>query len=154
MTTDLTTAFTADRCDLHDISSCADCARKAGLRRDRQGQTRYDKDCAVATFSELTELPYADAAEIMLAAGFSPRKGTPEANIVGAFRDSGYTVTEVTRQLTPEAALAVTALDQTKAFFVAGYKGKRAHAWSIHHGQYHRAYRPPYRYRIYEVTKP
>lgn len=151
-TTDLSTAFSAEPCDKHDISSCADCAAQNHIRRTSDGTTRYDKDCAVATFAELTGTTYAEATEIMTNAGFRPGKGTPESNISTAFTTTGFTVREVTRNLTPEAALAVTALAPQRMFYVVGRKGTRAHAWSISTGQVRRAFKPPYRYRLYEVT--
>jgi hypothetical protein len=137
-------------CAVHELAYCADCRDAAGMRRALDGQTVYTNDCAVQTFAEITSASYDEAVSYLREAGFRPGSGTPKAATAQAFAAVGFNVTEKT-------ALGMAwAIDQSatagRVFYVSADKGKRGHAWSIVNGATPRAFRSPFRYRIFEVT--
>ena|ERR1700749_1706568 len=136
-------------CSKHDMTCCGDCLEQAKMKRSDDGDLRYQKDCAVQTFAEITGVGYDAAAEIMLASGFRPGVGTMGRDLRSAFEQTGCTVTNVT-WMGPEGAV-VASMEEGRKFYVHGTKGKRAHAWSITDGNENRPYFPPYRYRVFEV---
>jgi len=122
----------------------------AGLRRDHNGITRWQNDCAVQTFAEITGASYEEAAEVLKEHGFRPLSGTPTDSTRAAFESAGFKVIEMTRQLKLDEALKLSVNGRT--FFVSGYKGKKGHAWSLVDGTANRAYQPPFRYQLFEVA--
>jgi hypothetical protein len=148
MTTDRKT-WETERCERHELVCCGDCLDAAKMKRTKDGDLRFQKDCAVQTFTEIMACDYGLAAEVLLASGFRPGFGTYETDITAAFESVGCTVTSVT-YLGPVGAMAYSLTG--RRFFVTGRKGGKAHAWSVIDGEEHRPYFPPYRYRVFEVT--
>lgn len=134
-------------CERHELSFCADCRNLAGIDRRPDGSLGYRGDCAVQTFAELTGAEYDEAVTILKANGYGVGRGTPVDGLRAALVDAGYTVREMTRLITPEAAAA-----SGRSFFVAGWQGSKGHAWSIDAGQSRRGFYGSYRYRIFEVA--
>jgi hypothetical protein len=141
---------TGQPCERHDLAYCADCRDLAGMRRAADGTVAYKSDCAVATFSEITGADYDESLGYLRAVGFIPGNGTPAGHIARAFADAGYTVRDITREVSLDGAR--TASGTGRAFYVSGQKGSKGHAWSIIGGRVNRGYVPPFRYRLYEVT--
>ena len=153
--------WATERCEKHDMTSCADCLESAKARREG-AEVRYQDDCCVATLVEILGLSYAEASETLLAAGFVPGKGTPAAKLEATFRDFGFAVVRrgvgrVTARGTrtegmtfPEARAASV---DGRLFYAIGADRSGAHAWSILDGKVNRAFlRAPYVYGILEVT--
>jgi hypothetical protein len=136
-------------CERHNLAYCADCRDLAKIVRRRDGSLGMADDCAVQTFAEITGADYAEALEILLAAGYVPGMGTWCEDVREAFAAAGYATTE-RHGLTPDSA--AVASQAGRAFYVSAQKGRKGHAWSIADGIQRRAYRPPFRYRIFEVT--
>lgn len=138
-------------CERHDLSWCTDCRDLAGMRRDESGATVYQSDCTVQTFAEVTGTSYDEAVTALRTVGFVPKKGTPHEGVLDAFRDAGYTVTDVTRRMSILYAQQMSR--NGRHFVLCGTKGKKGHAWSITGGKINRPFRVPYRYSMYEVVK-
>jgi hypothetical protein len=113
------------------------------------GVLRYDGDCALQTYQEITGASYDEAVTALSAAGYRPGSGTPKAGLHAAFAAIGFTVAEVSGMRLEGATHASQA---GRYFFVTATKGKHGHAWAIVDGKATRPYHPPFRYRIYEVT--
>ena len=134
--------------------SCADCLDQNRMRRVGS-EVRYQGDCSIATFAELTGSDYDFAAEVLRESGFTPGQGTRSTDLVKAFESVGYTVTDVTH-LGMDHAKLVSA-EYGRDFFVCGWtrsKRPEGHAWTIQNGKAARDY---FRYKrilfkIYEVT--
>lgn len=150
----LTSDWATERCDLHDMVSCADCLDRNRLRRVGS-EVQYQGDCSIETFREITGTDYDFAAEVLREAGFIPGQGTRATDLVKAFGSVGFKVEDVTFMGLDGAALA--SLDGSRDFFVAGYtrsKRPEGHAWTIQNGKAARDY---FRYKrimfkIFEVT--
>jgi hypothetical protein len=149
--TDMAT-WATERCEAHDMTSCADCLERARMRRTPAGELAWDNDCTVATYTELTGAPYGQAVEAMRAAGYKPGLGLHRDQLAAALRAAGYQVTDVTRRYRAEDLAALSA--QGRMFWLSGQKGSRRHSWTVTGGAPRRAYAPPYRFRAYEVTAP
>ncbi len=135
-------------CQLHDMGYCADCKDLAGMRRLEDGSAAYKSDCTIQTFIEITGASYDEAAAALQAAGFRPGAGTPAGGVGRALAAAGFGVCRIRIDLDTAQALSA----RGRVFFVAGYKGKRGHAWTLLDGKANRAYRPPFRYQVFEVT--
>jgi len=147
-----TADWATERCEIHDMVSCADCLTHNRMRRDQSGEVRFQSDCTVATFAEITEMDYDFSAEVLREAGFVPGKGAHAAATVAAFQSVGYTVREYSLTL----GNAVTASrQQGRKFFVSSTMGRQGHAFSITGGQQHRNFFGQagrrYSYRIFEI---
>lgn len=143
--------WATERCEKHDMVSCADCLASARMRRDRAGEIRFNGDCTVATFVEITGMDYDFSGEVLREAGFVPGRGAHALQTVAAFESVGYTVTRPF--LTIEQATQASA--SGRKFFVSSTSGKRGHAFSITDGKANRNFYAmagrAYRYRIFEV---
>jgi hypothetical protein len=151
VTTLKTQDWASTRCEKHDMVSCGDCLASARMRRDQAGQVRFQGDCTVQTFAEITGMDYDFSAEVLLAAGFVPGRGAHTAATVAAFQSVGYTVKH--SQATIEFA---TRLSQAgHKFFVSSRMGRQGHAFSIVDGKQLRNFfgqaGRSYRYSIYEI---
>jgi hypothetical protein len=134
-------------CERHDMMYCADCQASAGMRRTADGGLAYKKDCAVQSFVELTGAGYEEAVGYLREAGFRPGvAGTPQEGVVKALQAVGYTVREVTHYRIGTLA------SRKGSFVISGQKGRKGHSWTVVDGVPSRAYQPPFRYRIWEVT--
>lgn len=144
--------WATERCEAHDMTSCADCLGRARMRRTPAGELAWDNDCTVATYTELTGAPYGQAVEAMRAAGYTPGRGLHRDQLAAALRAAGYQVTDVTRRhrVTDLAALSA----RGRMFWVSAQKGSRRHSWTVTGGAHRRAYALPFRYTAYEVTAP
>jgi hypothetical protein len=138
------------QCERHDLAYCADCRDMAGMRRAADGTVAYKMDCAVRTFAEITGAGYEEAVSYLRDAGFRPGSGTPWDQVGQAFKAAGFTVTAVTRRISPDSALRLS--QAGRCFYVLGRKGGKCHAWSLVDGKASRAFQPPFRYEIFEVT--
>ena len=67
----LTSDWATERCEKHDMVSCADCLDQNRMRRVGS-EVRYQGDCSIATFAELTGSDYDFAAEVLRESGFNP----------------------------------------------------------------------------------
>lgn len=149
----LTSDWATERCDLHDMVSCADCLDRQKLRRVGS-EVQYQGDCSIETFREITGADYDFAAEVLREAGFIPGQGTRATDLVKAFESVGFRVVDVTG-MSLDSALLQSAHGHD--FFVAGYtrsKRPEGHAWTIQNGKAARDY---FRYKrimfkIFEVT--
>jgi hypothetical protein len=147
-----TSDWATERCEKHDMVSCGDCLASARMRRDQAGQVRFQGDCTVATFAEITGMDYDFSAEVLLAAGFVPGKGTHTAATVAAFESVGCTV-----KPQPFATLASATLASASGhkFFVSSRMGRQGHAFSIVDGKQLRNFfgqaGRSYRYIIFEI---
>lgn len=137
-----------EQCERHFLAYCADCRDMAHLRRTASGEVAYKADCAVQTFMELTGADYTEALAHMTQHGFAPGGGTPADKISEAFEAVGYQVREVTREVRYEDLRFAA----NRSFYVVGWKGKKCHAWSVAEGKTRRAFRPPFKYQVYEVS--
>lgn len=147
----LTTWAAGEPCDKHDLAFCATCRDQANIRRDRDGELRFDGDCAVRAFAAITGADYAEAAELMAVAGFRPGRGTPPMEGARtAFEAAGYGFRSTSMDLGEAKAASATG----RAFYVSSYKrrGRPGHAWAIVDGRHIGAWSPPFNYRIFEVT--
>lgn len=150
----LTSDWATERCEKHDMVSCADCLEQTKMRRVGS-EVRFQGDCSVATFREITGCDYDFASEVLLAAGFTPGAGTRQIDLRNAFESVGFKVTDVTHLGLDHATLA--SLDGSRDFFVCGYTRTRrpeGHAWTIQNGRPARDYFRNRRilFKIYEVT--
>ena len=136
-------------CQLHEMMYCTDCAAKAGIRRTHDGEVRYDSDCAVSSFQELLGCDQDTALTALTAVGFNPRKGTAEDGVVSALRAAGLKVVPTSARIED---LPFQSFTRPVAYFVAGYKGRKGHAWTVTNGKANRAYSAPFKYRAYAVT--
>ena len=141
--------WTTTPCEKHDMTSCADCLDQSKMRRDSDGQLHYRSDCAVQTYVEITGEDYEVAVEALRAVGYRPGRGTPKDGLRAAFEAIGFEVREVTH-LGIDRLPALSA--RGRMFYISADKGSKGHAWSIVDGQPHRAYRPPFRYRAFEIA--
>jgi hypothetical protein len=148
--TNLTATWASERCDKHDMVSCADCLDSARMRRTATGQVQYQGDCTVSTFMEITDMDYDFAAEVLREAGFVPGRGAATAATVAAFQSVGYTV----KSYPGTIEHAMVASTQGHKFFVSSQLGRNGHAFSIVGGQVNRNYFAGrrYRYSIYEIV--
>ena len=135
-------------CALHDLAYCADCRDQAKIVRRHDGSLGYQGDCAVQTFAEVTGASYDEALELVTAGGYRPGVGTPAAALAGIFTQAGYQATR--SWLTLEAA--TQASKSGRVFYVSAAKRSKGHAWSITEGAQHRAWWPPFRFVLFEVT--
>lgn len=146
-----TSEWATERCEIHDMVSCADCLAHNRMRRDQSGEVRFQGDCTVATFVEITEMDYDFSGEVLREAGFVPGKGAHAAATVAAFRSVGYTVQESGLSL----AAATQASTQGRRFFVSSTMGRQGHAFSIVGGRQLRNFFGQagrrYSYRIFEI---
>ena len=147
-----TSDWATERCEKHDMVSCADCLATARMRRDQSGQVVFQADCTVATFVEVTGMDYDFSAEVLRAAGFVPGNGAHTAQTVAAFESVGYTVKPCPHATIASATLASKAGHK---FFVSSRMGKHGHAFSIVDGKANRNYFAQagrsYRYIIFEI---
>lgn len=148
-----TSGWATERCEKHDMVSCADCLDQNRLRRVGS-EVRYQGDCSVDTFAELTGADYEFAAEVLREAGFVPGRGTRASDLIKAFESVGSTVTEVTH-LGLGHALEMSA-EYGRKYFVCGWtrsKRPEGHAWTIQNGRQHRDFLRHKRivFKIYEV---
>lgn len=151
----LTSDWATERCDLHDMVSCADCLDRKRLRRTDTGEVRYQGDCSVDTFREVTGCDYDFAAEVLREAGFTPGQGTRSTDLVKAFESVGFRVTDVTFMGLDEAVLQSV---HGRDFFVCGWTRSRVnpegHAWTITGGKVRRDFFRHKRivFKMFEVT--
>jgi len=147
-----TSEWATERCEKHDMVSCADCLASARMRRDQSGQIKFQSDCTVATFVEITGSDYDFAGEVLRGAGFVPGRGAHAAATVAAFESVGYTVKPLPFATLESATLASRA---GRKFFVSSTAGRNGHAFSIVDGQVNRNYFARmyrrYSYRIFEI---
>jgi hypothetical protein len=145
-----TSDWATERCEKHDMVSCADCLASARMRRDETGQVRFGSDCTVATFVEITGMDYDFAAEVLREAGFVPGRGAAAAHTVAAFESVGYTVKRCPFATIESATLASTTGHK---FFVSSTMGRNGHAFSITDGKANRNFFAGrrYRYTIFEI---
>lgn len=148
MSNELTDWQQGEPCKLHDMGYCTDCRDLAKIVRKSDGTLGYAGDCAVQTFAEITGASYDEAVTALRDAGYIPGRGTPVAGIAAAFTASGFQAARSSVHIDRLPALSATG----RVFFVAGFKGRKGHAWSVVDGKAHRAYRPPFRYQVFEVT--
>jgi len=149
------TDWATARCDLHDMSSCADCLERKRMRREESGEVRYNDDCAVATFAEITGVDYDFADEVLREAGAKLGAGTQVRQLADSFASVGLKA-EWRPELTLETAL-IESRSGSRDFYVCGFTRSRTpqgHAWTIQNGKAARDYFRYKRiiYRIYEVT--
>ena len=153
--------WATERCEKHDMTSCADCLEAGKLRREGS-EVRFQEDCGVATFRELTGIEYDEAAEILLEAGFRPGHGTPAKALKATLEAFGFKNEErglgtvsargsrTSGMTIPEARAASV---DGRVFWLIGSDRTAAHAWTIIDGKVNRAFlRAPYKYGILEVT--
>jgi hypothetical protein len=135
--------WATERCEIHDMVSCADCLDRAKLRRTDSGEIAYRDDCAVRTIA---------ASEVLREAGASLGSGTSVEALLAAFRSVGSSVREVTRIVKIESAPALSR--SGRRFAVAGWAGRDGHAWTIIDGSANRDFLRTrrYSYRIFEIT--
>jgi hypothetical protein len=156
----ITNDWASVRCDKHDLVSCADCLEASRLRREGS-EVRYQNDCGIATFAELTGSDYDFAAEVLGEAGAKLGNGTPVNALRSAFESVGYIVTELPTMTIESAKLASRV--GSRKFYVVGSaaSGRRlirgtAHAWTIERGSEARDFLSGYRrviYRVFEVCE-
>ena len=144
-----TSEWATERCEKHDMVSCGDCLATARMRRDETGQVRFQADCTVATFMEITGTDYDFASEVLREAGFVPGRGAATAATVAAFQSVGYTVKSYPMPI----EFAMVASNDRK-FFVSSRMGRNGHAFSITDGKANRHFFAgrSYRYSIYEIV--
>ncbi len=118
------------------------------MRLLEDGTVAYKSDCTVQTFIEITGASYDEATEALKAVGFRPGAGSPSDGLRKAFQAAGFQASPLMIDLDMAQAKSASG----RMFFVQAYKGKRGHAWSIVDGNASRAYRPPFRYTVFEVT--
>lgn len=142
--------WATERCEKHDMTSCGDCLASAGMRRDQAGQIRFDSDCTVATFVEITGMDYDFSSEVLREAGFVPGRGAATASTVAAFTSVGYTVKPYPMPI----EFAIVASQNDRKFFVSSVMGRNGHAFSITDGKANRNFFAGrrYRYSIYEIV--
>jgi len=142
--------WATERCEKHDMTSCADCLELAHMRRDDDGEIRFQGDCAVDTFREITGVDYDFAVEVMLAVGYRPGAGTPAGQLAEAFASVGMTATRI--PLAYDSAPAFSR--RGRKFYAEGWAGRQGHAWTILDGIQRRHFfrDRPFKYRLYEVT--
>jgi hypothetical protein len=150
-----TSGWATERCEKHDMVSCADCLNQNRMRRTATGEVRYQDDCGVDTFREITGADYDFAAEVLREAGFTPGAGTRATDLRKAFESVGFKVTEVTH-LGIDHALEMSAL-YGRDFYVCGWtrsKNPEGHAWTIQKGRQNRDFLRHKRivFKLYEVT--
>ena len=145
-----TSDWATERCDKHDMVSCGDCLASAGMRRDQTGQVRFQGDCTVSTFVEITGMDYDFASEVLREAGFVPGRGAATAHTVAAFESVGCTVTRCPWDLESATIASRTG----RKFFVSSTMGRNGHAFSITDGKANRNFFAGrrYRYSIYEIA--
>jgi hypothetical protein len=143
--------WATERCEIHDMVSCADCLDRNKLRRTETGEIAYRDDCAIRTVAEITGLDYEFSAEVIREAGTRPGSGSTLGALVEAFRSVGSTVQELTRIVRLDEAVSLSRSGRT--FAVAGWAGRDGHAWTIKDGQQLRHYlrNRKFSYRIFEI---
>jgi len=149
------TDWATEPCEKHWMTSCADCLKQSGMRREESGTLRYENDCGVDTFAEITGVDYDFAAEVLREAGAKLGNGTRVSVLAEAFASVGLNAVH-RPGLRLEDAEAASA-DGSRDFYVCGFtrtKTPRGHAWTIQNGKPARDYFRYNRiiYRIYEVT--
>jgi len=147
--------WATERCEKHDMVSCADCLEQLRMRRDvATGEVRYRDDCGVATFAEITGADYEFAADVLREAGFAPGLGTPSKGLRAAFESVGFRVVDVTAYGLENARF----LSEDGAdFYVCGWTTGRnpsGHAWTIQNGKAARDFLRNRRiiFQIFQVT--
>lgn len=141
------TTTTTDECihGLGDPMWCALCRKNLGYR---PGVDRQFSDCSVRTIVNLTGADYAEAVELLAAAGRRNGCGASETNVVDALAAAGWTARSTGSTL-------AAAVASGRSFFVAARRGRKGHAYAIvagsilEAGQYASAGTS---YRIYEVA--
>lgn len=144
--------WATERCEIHDMVSCADCLDRAKLRRTDSGEIAYRDDCAIRSIAEVFDVDYEFAAEVLREAGAANGTGTATDVFVRALRSLGSEVREVTRIVKIESAPALSR--SGRRFAVAGWSGRMGHAWTIIGGAANRDFlrNRRYSYRIFEIT--
>lgn len=150
----LTSDWATERCDPHEMVSCADCLDRNRLRRVGS-EVQYQGDCSIETFREITGTDYDFAAEVLREAGFIPGQGTRATDLVKAFESVGFKVVDVTHLGLDHAKLV--SAEYGRDFFVAGWtrsKRPEGHAWTIQNGKAARDFLRNKRimFKIFEVT--
>ena len=129
-----------EACVKHDQPWCAECKAQAGMVRDDEGTLRYDGDCAVMTYCEITGEEYEAAVATMRGQGYRPGTGTEAVGLFRALRDAGYVQTQVAWG---QAFARERSFLHPEAFVVigTGYVGRKrlGHAWSITNGVVNRS---------------
>jgi hypothetical protein len=145
------TDWATERCETHDMVSCADCLDRAKLRRTDSGEIAYRDDCAIRTVAEITGLDYEFAVEVIREAGARPGTGSTVGALLESFRSLGSTVREQTRIVRIDEAVRLSR--SGRKFAVAGWAGRDGHAWSIIDGEARRDFlrNRRYSYRIFEI---
>jgi hypothetical protein len=139
-------------------ASCADCmdegvflpaaARRSPAGHPAAGTVALKKDCGVQAVTNALGIEYMEAAEALLAAGWTPGTGTPIPTIIAAVESFGFTATWSPMTLSDAARDGGT-------FIVIGYRGRRCHAWTIEAGRRINALgweRPGLRYRVLRIA--
>lgn len=140
-------------------AACTECMAEgrflpAAARKARAGQAgvggyTLDNDCTVQAICAALGAEWADAAAALRGTGWVPGHGATEDQISAAVQALGFELRGTGHTLGSAAATGRT-------YIVAGFRGRRGHAWVIEAGQHlnglgwQRA--AGMRYRVFEVV--
>jgi hypothetical protein len=142
--------LTTTPCDKHDLTGCADCMDQARVRRVAgTNEVRWQGDCTVSSYQEITGAGHDEAVAALRAVGFIPGQGTPWGGIVDALRAAGYTVTRTRARYDTLASISRA---YGRTFLVSGQQARKGHSWTIMDGTVSRGYRGRFDYAAFEVT--